>query len=162
MRPYIDQNNPLALMWNTTGRSTAELENIVTQIVQEEVIHHFFPSQYEISTWKASGKGKELLKNYLLDKAHITLTQEGLSALWRYYTNTCIKKRNNNLTSQFRKLNSPAFCNNCGITTGIIHVDHKIPLALGGEDKLSNLQYLCEKCNKKKWRFSEVILLKTK
>lgn len=38
----------------------------------------------------------------------------------------------------------------CGVHTVHGHVDHKQPMALGGSDDDSNLQYLCAPCNKAK------------
>ncbi len=41
-------------------------------------------------------------------------------------------------------------CNKTDLTTKTLQVDHIIPLAQGGANDLSNLQTLCEKCNREK------------
>lgn len=40
-------------------------------------------------------------------------------------------------------------CLNCG-TPNDLHIDHVVPLALGGAHALANLQTLCRSCNSKK------------
>ena len=41
-------------------------------------------------------------------------------------------------------------CQQCGAEDEALEVDHILPLALGGEDKLDNLQALCPACHKRK------------
>ncbi|HBE18501.1 MAG TPA: HNH endonuclease [Cyanobacteria bacterium UBA11149] len=43
-------------------------------------------------------------------------------------------------------------CQSCGKTKleTALHIDHIIPLALGGQNDISNLQTLCRRCNLKK------------
>lgn len=38
-------------------------------------------------------------------------------------------------------------CANCGNTCCSPHIDHKLPVALGGSDDIDNLQVLCASCN---------------
>jgi 5-methylcytosine-specific restriction endonuclease McrA len=42
-------------------------------------------------------------------------------------------------------------CRYCGSTDNL-EIDHIIPLALGGSNDPDNLQILCKKCNRKKWK----------
>lgn len=48
-----------------------------------------------------------------------------------------------------RKVLSLGKCNFCGATKKLT-IDHIIPVIEGGSDKISNLQCLCSKCNRKK------------
>jgi len=41
-------------------------------------------------------------------------------------------------------------CNKTDLTAKTLQVDHIIPLAQGGANDFSNLQTLCEKCNREK------------
>lgn len=41
------------------------------------------------------------------------------------------------------------YCAKCGSTIGI-EIDHIVPIMRGGDNDLSNLQFLCRKCNSKK------------
>ena len=42
-------------------------------------------------------------------------------------------------------------CANCGeLPLEAVHVDHIMPLALGGQHKRTNLQALCQTCNQRK------------
>jgi hypothetical protein len=41
-------------------------------------------------------------------------------------------------------------CLRCG-NDGLMSIDHVIPLSLGGEHAMSNIQPLCSKCNRKKF-----------
>ena len=43
-------------------------------------------------------------------------------------------------------------CNYCGIKLGLVymHIDHKTPSAMGGSDRLNNLQIQCGPCNTRK------------
>jgi len=41
-------------------------------------------------------------------------------------------------------------CCACGATEGQLHVDHMVPIALGGGNELTNLQTLCRPCNLRK------------
>lgn len=43
-------------------------------------------------------------------------------------------------------------CKYCG-STNKLEIDHIIPLAMGGSNDLDNLQILCKKCNRKKWKY---------
>ena len=38
-------------------------------------------------------------------------------------------------------------CSYCGIKEGILQVDHRIPTSRGGGSEMSNLQWLCGRCN---------------
>lgn len=38
-------------------------------------------------------------------------------------------------------------CRNCGVTTGLLEVDHILPLSQGGTEDDSNLQSLCIECH---------------
>jgi len=47
---------------------------------------------------------------------------------------------------------SPRRCRHCGREPPEVelHIDHKEPVALGGDSTIRNLQFLCKKCNLKK------------
>lgn len=42
---------------------------------------------------------------------------------------------------------SGSACANCGNVCCSPHIDHKLPIALGGGDEIDNLQVLCASCN---------------
>ena len=54
------------------------------------------------------------------------------------------EQRNKELTKRYKKQ-----CRYCGSRKKLT-IDHIKPLALGGSNELSNLQYLCSRCNSKK------------
>jgi len=73
---------------------------------------------------------------------------------------TAVQKR---LTRHFREpisygdylkllWNSPHVCKQCGKTPPNVklHIDHIIPVSLGGSSKKENIQFLCAECNLKK------------
>lgn len=43
------------------------------------------------------------------------------------------------------------FCENCG-ATGVLEIDHKVPIIRGGSCEIENLQALCIPCNRRKGR----------
>ena len=42
-------------------------------------------------------------------------------------------------------------CEACGIIHPKMEIDHKMPISRGGTNHLSNLQLLCQPCNRSKW-----------
>ncbi len=56
--------------------------------------------------------------------------------------------------------NQDTLCTLCGIVLNShCHLDHIVPRCLGGQSKINNLQFLCEKCNKgkNKWPVEDYI-----
>lgn len=47
-------------------------------------------------------------------------------------------------------MSHPGFCEQCGTHRPSLHRDHIIPVALGGQDIESNIQYLCANCHQDK------------
>ena len=46
-------------------------------------------------------------------------------------------------------LNLPYKCQVCGKKPKKLHIHHKKPLSMGGENKLSNITFVCCKCHHK-------------
>lgn len=77
------------------------------------------------------------------------LIDEQIFLAWARGTTSPKKGMNGVLRYEILKRDRFA-CVSCGITAArgaVLHVDHKIPKALGGESSFENLQTLCEQCN---------------
>lgn len=152
----ILKDSTSAKIWESTGASLSELNQIVLNLVQEHYILLLKPDSQMISHWKAMGDGDRLLKLYIEQKTGCKIHADSAAALWRLYTGRTVRKRNKKIVERFRFLNPYHKCSHCKTEHGKFHVDHIVSLALGGEDAIHNMQYLCSKCNQKKWRFPDI------
>ncbi len=76
-----------------------------------------------------------------LDRAHMLLTAEQVTAKGRQHVPTEIKR------AVFQR--DGGRCQQCGESFDL-QFDHIIPMALGGATSIENLQLLCGECNREK------------
>jgi 5-methylcytosine-specific restriction endonuclease McrA len=86
--------------------------------------------------------------------------------VYLYYSNTRNKKvqrkptiRRKAIPKKIRRYlldQSGSQCSHCGNVCCSPHIDHKLPVALGGTDDIDNLQVLCASCNLHKGAKREV------
>lgn len=143
----INKDSYSAKLWIASGKNISELENWIQQVAQEQLISSIKPSKDQINTWKASSNGKILFHNHVISIIGKQLEIVTLDALWRYFTGRTINSRNRKIVIQFKDTLKQNFCAYCMGDKGPFHLDHIIPLALGGRDTEENFQLLCAKCN---------------
>lgn len=147
---HINPESFAAKLWLATGKSIEELEELVCATAQDAFIKAAKPTKEQVDTWKASSNGMALLQEHIRQVIGHRVSLDTLEALWRYYTGRTVKVRKRRNVQEFITVSDRQLCRHCGTDQGPFHVDHKIPLALGGSDNSKNLQILCAKCNQKK------------
>lgn len=145
----LNKESRIIKLWDRIGKNVEDLEREIELIVQQELLKELRPTKKQITLWKASANGRKEFFDYITKRIGYLLSQGTIDALWRYYTNRTINKRDKKLILEFKK-ESKGKCSHCGSTKGPFEIDHIVPLAKGGQDSSDNLQCLCMKCNRKK------------
>lgn len=146
----LKENSYAAQLWLASGKNITELENKIRQLAQEQFINAIKPTKEQINKWKATTNGKMYLQAHISSIVGRELSLNTLDALWRLFTGREIKSRNRKVVLEFNTQAKQKVCVHCLTKEGPFHVDHIVPLALGGADQIYNLQYLCQSCNTKK------------
>jgi hypothetical protein len=102
----------------------------------------------------------ETFINALIDAGFIERTEDGQLTIHDWNGGRWSRKQRNETRREWEamaRLVRPYIlerdnytCQECGVTEGPLEIDHIIPIANGGTNKLDNLQVLCLPCNRRK------------
>lgn len=128
-----------------TKEEAFKLELLYNDIILGRCI----PPSDKIILWRCLPEGREMYHKYVSDRLDGELINPHLfEALWNHYILDAHDIRNSSI---YCDLGSDRICVVCGSRKKVT-IDHKIPIRLGGQNHVSNLQYLCAKHNKEKSR----------
>ncbi|MBD8590401.1 HNH endonuclease [Peribacillus simplex] len=145
------EQNPLISLLEKVDVNREEFTRMILPKVQECILELLKPSRDQLLLWKNTRNGKKEFENYILSKFEVIPNRETIGILWRYYTGKRIQVRQKQIVNKFIEFNTQhKKCAHCDCTEGTFHVDHIVPIAKGGLDEVSNMQFLCEECNLKK------------
>ena len=150
MLTELQENGYVATILKAAGTNMEDFELRLKQMAQEQFIKSIRPSDEQVNTWKATENGILMLQDHIRSKTGRSVSLPTLESLWRLFTGRRYRRRNRRIVFEFREGRSSKVCEHCGETEGNFHVDHKVPLAIGGSDNEENFQMLCETCNLKK------------
>ena len=117
--------------------------------VQESILELLRPSRRQLLLWRNTANGRKEFEDYIISKFEVFPSGETVSILWNYYTGKRIQQRQRQIVNRFIEMNTKKkeCAAHCKSTQGIFHVDHIVPLAKGGKDEVTNMQFLCVGCN---------------
>jgi hypothetical protein len=126
------------------------LERLGRIAAERFFIAEHWPSVSAVRHWLASGRPLIMLTDYIMARTKRRITRRTAELLWRLYANQPEPRRRATIEAFQRRLPDVLVCEHCGSCVGPYHVDHVIPLRLGGRDEITNLQVLCPDCNLRK------------
>lgn len=140
--------HPLVSFLNKFNIDQNDLMKEVFPKIQIHIIDIIRPSDEQMCKWKNTVNGRKNFEDYIISKFMVFPTPLVVKVLWNNYSGKKVQTRDRKVIEKFIEVHMYCkVCEHCNTKEGKFHVDHIIPLYQGGLDDITNLQFLCIKCN---------------
>lgn len=149
------QDYKVSILLNSIGIDKESFWKFLEWALSEQLVSILMKDNEKILTYYSQKEGLKEFRNFLREKTKRDWSIHDLNKLFE-----SIKVRSE---KHFRELieygdylkllwTLDHRCSKCGKQPPEVklHIDHIIPVSLGGPSKKSNLQFLCQRCNLKK------------
>jgi len=148
--PLSEQVLHIERLARAAGMEPALFFSLARVAAEQALVWRARPSREQLARWRADLNGRAKFAKHVHAATGECLSQDCLDRLWRTYQSRPYVRSQPLTASLLADMPERLQCALCSDSAGPFHVDHRIPIAKGGSNRLTNLQILCASCNRKK------------